>query len=81
MPTVLVTGANRGLGLEFVRKYGAAGWQVLACCRHLSAELCQAPNTTMHEPDVTDHAGIESLAAKLSGRTIDVLINNAGVNG
>lgn len=81
MFTALVTGANRGLGLEFARQYSRSGWRVLACCRSSSAELEGLKHVDVYQLDVTDHAGIEALAAELSGVEIDVLINNAGVNG
>lgn len=81
MPTVLITGANRGLGLEFTRQYARDHWKVLACCRAASDELSAIEQASIHELDVTDHAAIESLASTLSGTAIDVLINNAGVNG
>lgn len=81
MPTVLVTGANRGLGYEFARQYSADGWRVLAVCRKPSAELEKLDNVSVHLLDVTDHKAIEALADTLSGVAIDVLINNAGVNG
>lgn len=85
MPTVLITGANRGLGLEFCRQYADAGWNVLACCRNpaqadgLSA-LCQRYASIQTEAlDVTHLDQIDKLSKKLSDASIDVLINNAGV--
>ncbi|MBY5991377.1 SDR family oxidoreductase [Ferrimonas balearica] len=87
MNTVLITGANRGLGLEFVRQYAKRGWQVLACCRAPEqAEALQALANDLGgiEPmalDVTDESAINSLAASLKGRAIDHLILNAGVLG
>src|SRR4051812_19426954 len=84
MPTVLVTGANRGLGLEFARQYLARGWRVLACCRHLAeASELQAltgPSLRVLALDVRDHAGIAGLAAEVS-EPIDLLLNNAGIYG
>jgi NAD(P)-dependent dehydrogenase (short-subunit alcohol dehydrogenase family) len=86
MPTVLVTGANRGLGLEFARQYVAEGWQVFAACRAPNAarELQQlaAENSgriRVLEMDVTDMASVRVAAAELKGETIDLLLNNAGV--
>lgn len=85
MPRALVTGANRGLGLELVRQYAAEGWEVLACCREPAAatELrALADGAGQVEPlalDVTDLAATDALAARLAGRPIDVLVANAGV--
>jgi NAD(P)-dependent dehydrogenase (short-subunit alcohol dehydrogenase family) len=86
MNTLLITGANRGIGLEFCKQYATAGWRVLACCRdpHQADALKQL---AARYPDlihpyalaVTDHAQIEQLARTLSDETIDLLINNAGV--
>lgn len=83
---VLITGANRGLGLEFTRQYAEAGWQVLACCRHPeSAEelLKLAANfkdlVSVHKLDVSDFSQVDTLAASLKDQAIDVLINNAGI--
>jgi NAD(P)-dependent dehydrogenase (short-subunit alcohol dehydrogenase family) len=87
MPTVLVTGANRGIGLEFVRQYSADGWSVLACCREPSRasalrELAAAhPRVQVHALDVGDFPAIDRLAQVLRGQAIDVLINNAGLLG
>jgi len=87
MPTVLITGANRGLGLEFCRQYADKGWAVIACCRkpgQASAltELSQRYQTIRLETlDVSDFNQINALSKKLSGTSIDVLINNAGVYG
>jgi NAD(P)-dependent dehydrogenase (short-subunit alcohol dehydrogenase family) len=84
MPTVLITGANRGLGLEFARQYGADGWRVIATCRdpaHATALKGLDGDVHVHALDVTDHARIHALAKTLKREAIDVLLNNAGVYG
>jgi len=84
MPTVLITGANRGIGLEFTRQYAADGWRVLAACRNPreAKELTAVPGDVhVHALDVVDEPQLASLARALSGEAIDVLINNAGVGG
>ncbi|MEN8259187.1 MAG: SDR family oxidoreductase [Pseudomonadota bacterium] len=87
MPIVMVTGANRGLGLEFCRQYAEAGWGVLACCRRpeaaagLQSLTGRYPSVDSHAVDVRDFARIDELALALAGTAIDVLINNAGVYG
>ncbi len=83
MATVLITGANRGLGLEFCKQYAAEGWQVLACCRNpeKADKLADIPHVRIVPLDVSDFAQIDNLAAQLQDTAIDVLINNAGVYG
>ncbi len=88
MPTVLITGASRGLGLELVRQYGAEGWGVLACARapQKAADLQRLAaqsdgRVAVHPLDVTDFAAIDALAGQLAGRAIDILISNAGTMG
>ena len=82
---VLITGANRGLGLEFTKQYAADGWRVLACCRHpqsaldLQALAAAYSNVKIYALDVADFAQIDALAVQLKDESIDVLINNAGV--
>jgi NAD(P)-dependent dehydrogenase (short-subunit alcohol dehydrogenase family) len=82
---VLITGANRGIGLEFARQYAEAGWKVIACCRDLRQatglqELVNDyPDIQAYALDVADFAAIEALASALKDVKIDVLINNAGV--
>lgn len=88
MRTVFITGANRGLGLEFVKQYIAAGDVVHACCRRPggAAELkaLEKIHRTLlhvHALDVTRTEAIQRLAGALSEKPIDILINNAGVFG
>ncbi|MFN3232072.1 MAG: SDR family oxidoreductase [Alphaproteobacteria bacterium] len=88
MPSILITGANRGLGLEFAKQYAADGWRVLATCRdpdsadELNA-LAGASSglITLHKVSIGDHASIEALANELKGQPIDILLNNAGTYG
>ena len=83
--TVLITGANSGLGLEFVKQYAAKGWTVIATHRRkdlpesLAAVIAEHENVRVERLDVADLADIKAAAAKLRGVPIDVLINNAGV--
>lgn len=85
MPNVLITGANRGIGLEFTRQYAEAGWQVFACSRHTDARELNAladkytGKISLHTLDVADSNQIENLARQLKGTPIDVLLNNAGI--
>jgi NAD(P)-dependent dehydrogenase (short-subunit alcohol dehydrogenase family) len=84
MPTVLVTGANRGIGLEFVRQYAEEGWRVHACARDpkVAKELAALKgDITIHRLDVSDEKQIAHLVKELKGDAIDVLVNNAGVGG
>ncbi|MDV5170118.1 SDR family oxidoreductase [Photobacterium rosenbergii] len=87
MSTVLITGSNRGLGLEFVRQYTDKGWQVLAACRsperaiELSELAKQHPSIELLTLDVTKESDIHALAQQLNGRAIDHLVLNAGVLG
>jgi NAD(P)-dependent dehydrogenase (short-subunit alcohol dehydrogenase family) len=80
MSTVLITGANRGLGLEFVRQFEAGGATVLAACREpdKAEALREIPNVEICALDVASAASVKALAATLKGRPIDILINNAG---
>lgn len=86
MNTVLITGANRGLGLEFAKQYAEAGWSVIAVCRtnHDQDELRALAGTydmSIEVADLTDFSAIDDLATKYKDRPIDVLINNAAVFG
>jgi len=83
MPTILITGANRGLGLEFVRQYSTEGWQIIATCRdpEKADELkaLRSDKIRIEQLDTVNTASITALAPKLKGVVIDVLINNAGI--
>jgi NAD(P)-dependent dehydrogenase (short-subunit alcohol dehydrogenase family) len=85
MSSVLVTGSNRGLGLEWCRQYANADWRVFATCRHpeTAGELQDLarkhPWLTMHRLDVTQPESVYALRAELQNESIDVLVNNAGV--
>lgn len=82
MTTILITGANRGIGLELTKQYASDGDTVLACCRNPeSAEVLNAIEGIEILPlDVTDDVSVKAMAATLNGRPIDILINNAGIN-
>ena len=80
MPTVLITGANRGIGREFARQYAADGWTVVATARRPEeAEKLHQLGAEVLPLDASDPASIDSLAARLKGRPLDLLIANAGV--
>jgi NAD(P)-dependent dehydrogenase (short-subunit alcohol dehydrogenase family) len=85
--TVLITGSNRGLGLEFARQYAALGWDVIATARNPAEaielrELAAASGrVSIERLDVLDRAAIAALASRYAGKPIDVLINNAGIGG
>lgn len=86
-PTVLVTGANRGMGLEFVRQYSAMGYRVIATARkpdravELNAIAASNDDIVVEALDVTDYAAIQSLGEKYRDQPLDILINNAGISG
>lgn len=83
MPVVLITGANRGIGLEFARQYAADGWTVIATCRETdnSGGLAHLREIEVYGLSVDQPSSIEVLAGLLQGRKIDLLINNAGIIG
>jgi NAD(P)-dependent dehydrogenase (short-subunit alcohol dehydrogenase family) len=87
METILITGANRGIGLEFCKQYAHSGHTVFACCRkpksaNVLANLAQQyPNVKLLPLDLSNGDSIDKLAVELSGQSIDVLINNAAVYG
>jgi NAD(P)-dependent dehydrogenase (short-subunit alcohol dehydrogenase family) len=86
-PTVLITGSNRGLGLELSRQYAALGWNVIASCRtprtakELQSLADQHPRVAIETLDVTSDRQVDALAKKYRGQPIDVLLNNAGIYG
>ena len=85
--TILITGANRGIGLELTRQYASNGWHVIACCRHpdsadaLHALKAEHGQVSIYALDVSDTHQIKALARELSGQPIDILFNNAGIYG
>src|SRR3546814_15348916 len=84
MPTLLITGANRGIGFELTKRYLADGWAVIACCRDPKAATALAAlkgNIPLEALEVTDDAAVDALAAKYAGRAIDLLLTNAGIYG
>ena len=84
MPTVLITGIGRGLGLEFARQYLADGWKVIGTVRSPQAGQAFADikgDLQIHVLDINHHPSVDKLAKELEGVAIDVLINNAGILG
>jgi NAD(P)-dependent dehydrogenase (short-subunit alcohol dehydrogenase family) len=86
MTTVLITGASRGIGLEFAKQYAAEGADVIACSRNPATAdalntLAKAAQFTVLALDVTSPASVAALKTALNGKPIDILINNAGVGG
>ncbi len=86
MPTLLITGANRGIGLELCKQYLAEGWEVHACCRkpkkanELKTLTEKNKNLTIHELDVTNDKQMDKLKKALKNKPVDILLNNAGVH-
>lgn len=79
MGTVLITGANRGIGLELARQYVARGDVVIAACRKTSGELDETGARVIEGVDVTDADAVAQLAAAVGDTRIDILVNDAGV--
>ncbi len=84
MPTLVISGANRGLGLEFCRQYLACGWDIFALCRRSSDELdklAASGSLTKITCDLTDDDSLADAVSKIDAQTVDLLINNAGTMG
>lgn len=88
MKTLLITGANRGIGLELSKQYLEAGWNVIACCRKPDAAKdlnvlanSHAEKCSLKKLDVRKVDQIKQLAKDLKKQPIDILLNNAGVYG
>jgi NAD(P)-dependent dehydrogenase (short-subunit alcohol dehydrogenase family) len=79
MSTVVITGANRGIGLELARQYKERGDEVVAVCRRASKELAELGVKVVEGVDVTDGGSVDRLAEGLEGCSIDVLVNCAGI--
>ena len=86
MSNIVITGANRGIGLELARHYSAEGHKVYACCRDAAQatellELAKTQDVHLLEVAVGEDDSVASLAEQLSGVTVDILVNNAGTGG
>ncbi len=85
--TILITGANRGIGLELTRQFSASGWRVLACCRNpesatdLNRFAVDNPAVEVYTLDVTDYEQLAGLSLQLKNKKIDILLSNAGIYG
>jgi len=79
--TALVTGSNRGIGLEFCKQLKQRGFDVIATCRTASSELQALDVEVIENVEVSDPTSLNALVDKLAGRQIDWLINNAGIAG
>ena len=83
MSTILITGASRGIGLEFARQFNADGWTVIAACRDPAGaeQLNGIAGVEVHALDVDNAGSVTALKAAIGDRPIDVLMNNAGIIG
>ena len=84
MSSVLITGANRGLGLEFARQYAADGWDVIATARDPKSseelqQLVRNKNVSLSRLDVTSAESVKQLAETLSGEPVDLLVLNSAI--
>ncbi len=79
--TVLITGANRGVGLALAQVYSEKGYRVIASCRNISREMESLNAELIFDADVASDQKVKKLVAQLNGESIDVVINNAGVWG
>lgn len=87
MSSILITGANRGIGLELTRTFANDSWHVFACCREIDTSdalhelAAENKQISIHQLDVTKRAEIIRVAAGLKDESIDILLNNAGIFG
>ncbi|HKU42736.1 MAG TPA: SDR family oxidoreductase [Polyangiales bacterium] len=87
MPSILITGANRGLGLEFAKQYAEAGYRVFATAREpdrateLASLAKRHTSLSVHALAPTDPNSVAALARELQGQPLDILLNNAGSMG
>jgi NAD(P)-dependent dehydrogenase (short-subunit alcohol dehydrogenase family) len=79
LATVLVTGCNRGIGLELCRGFAGRGDKVIAACRHASDALAATGARVIQGVDVSDAEGVARLAGEIADEPVDVLVNNAGI--
>ena len=79
MPTVLITGCDRGIGREFARQYDDAGFQVIATCHDPANAFTDRPRIRNQPLDVTDFAQFDALARTIGDEPIDLLVSNAGI--
>jgi NAD(P)-dependent dehydrogenase (short-subunit alcohol dehydrogenase family) len=80
--TVLITGANRGIGLALAERFSKAGYQVIGTARSPEkAAALNALGARVEQLDVTDQASVDAMAERLDGVSIDFLVNNAGIKG
>ena len=79
MATVVITGCNRGIGLQLAFQFKARGDDVISVCRRASDELLALGTNVISGIDVSDEAGVSELGRQLVGQPLDVLLNNAGI--